>query len=344
MEPSARTVASDAPLCAHCLRKGVDLKFCARCMVACYCSAACQKAAWKLHKSTCAPCAPQAPVPNMMAVLAAQFAACCGNPECSVGRATITKPLGRLPGQWGAALKTCKKCLLIPYCSAACQKADWKVHKQVLAQPQLTLNWCTTAAYSELVALVSPAKQVCTPPPSQGELLESVGAAFQAADWEGLLRWESRVEELLAHQSDVFCERVLWMFTHAHTQLDIAAGGTEHTVSILCLEERRAELLCKLERFRDQGETLCGLAENVLLCHGSAGLSGSAKLYQQARKIGEQHGFFSVECKACIGLGRIAHLEGRYATLEAATQGQIDGFFSQLPSKCPLPEVASVGE
>ena len=31
------------------------------------------------------------------------------------------------------------------------------------------------------------------------------------------------------------------------------------------------------------------------------------------------------------------------ATLET-TQGQIDGFFRQLPSKCYLPEVASVGD
>ena len=30
-------------------------------------------------------------------------------------------------------------------------------------------------------------------------------------------------------------------------------------------------------------------------------------------------------------------------TLET-TQGQIDGFFSQLPFKCYLPEVASVGD
>ena len=32
-----------------------------------------------------------------------------------------------------------------------------------------------------------------------------------------------------------------------------------------------------------------------------------------------------------------------YATLKT-TQGQIDGFFSQLPYKCYLPEVASVGD
>ena len=35
--------------------------------------------------------------------------------------------------------------------------------------------------------------------------------------------------------------------------------------------------------------------------------------------------------------------EGTYTTLET-TQGQIDGFSSQLPSKCYLSEVASVGD
>jgi hypothetical protein len=39
-------------------------------------------------------------------------------------------------------------------------------------------------------------------------------------------------------------------------------------------------------------------------------------------------------------LGRISGLE---AALEA-TQGQMDGFFSQLPYKCHLKEVASVGD
>ena len=35
--------------------------------------------------------------------------------------------------------------------------------------------------------------------------------------------------------------------------------------------------------------------------------------------------------------------EGLGSTLET-TQGQMDGFFSQVPLKCYLPEVASVGD
>jgi hypothetical protein len=41
--------------CAHCGVQGVALKRCARCLHASYCGAACQKASWKLHKTTCLP-------------------------------------------------------------------------------------------------------------------------------------------------------------------------------------------------------------------------------------------------------------------------------------------------
>jgi len=37
----------------------------------------------------------------------------------------------------------------------------------------------------------------------------------------------------------------------------------------------------------------------------------AAKFYQKARDVGAQHGFFSVECKACTGLGRQAIDAGR---------------------------------
>ena len=39
-----------------------------------------------------------------------------------------------------------------------------------------------------------------------------------------------------------------------------------------------------------------------------------------------------------------AEEEGVACVTQETTQGQIDGFFSELPFKCYLPEVASVGE
>ena len=63
--PGAATNPESAPLsamaasCAHCGKgaktKGPALKRCPICKYAWYCRAACQKAAWKVHKQTCAP-------------------------------------------------------------------------------------------------------------------------------------------------------------------------------------------------------------------------------------------------------------------------------------------------
>ena len=36
-----------------------------------------------------------------------------------------------------------------------------------------------------------------------------------------------------------------------------------------------------------------------------------ARYYNRARDVGAVHGFFSVECRSCQGLGRIATDEGR---------------------------------
>ena len=41
---------------------------------------------------------------------------------------------------------------------------------------------------------------------------------------------------------------------------------------------------------------------------------------------------------------RMRNIRSRKGAALEATQGQIDGFFSQLPNKCHLEEVASVGD
>jgi hypothetical protein len=53
------------------------------------------------------------------------------------------------------------------------------------------------------------------------------------------------------------------------------------------------------------------------MCHLATALNRvgkrqeAAEYYQKARKVGEAHGFFSVECSACLGLGDAAMREGR---------------------------------
>jgi hypothetical protein len=73
------------------------------------------------------------------------------------------------------------------------------------------------------------------------------------------------------------------------------------------LGEQLIDLLGKRQRFRDQGEEMCSLAANL----SEAGKQQEAFLcYQKARKVGEAHGFFSVECMACLGLGEEKMVEG----------------------------------
>ena len=49
-----RTVSLQV-ICAHCGKQGTELKRCSICKHVWYCGAACQNAAWKRHKKTCAP-------------------------------------------------------------------------------------------------------------------------------------------------------------------------------------------------------------------------------------------------------------------------------------------------
>ena len=89
-------------------------------------------------------------------------------------------------------------------------------------------------------------------------------------------------------------------------------GRMHHVLSIVGLQERRIDILGKLERFRDQGTEMCKIAS----IHLSVGNSfhhrqEGERWYHRARAVGAAHGFFSVECDACQGLGLLSGMDGR---------------------------------
>jgi len=183
-------------------------------------------------------------------------------------------------GKQGAGFKRCSRCKQACYCGAACQNADWKGHKKK-----------------------------CAPPvPLQG-IFKDVKTAFAARDWRGVLKWEGRMEELMALRSDEDCSRILLAFSVAHQMEFQATGSKDHARSYVGLEERRIPFLGKLQRFRDQGEAMCSLSNILRLIERN---SEAATWYQRARDVGAAHGFFSLESKACRGLGRAASDTGRH--------------------------------
>jgi len=183
-------------------------------------------------------------------------------------------------GKHGTGFKRCSVCKQASYCGAACQKADWKRHKKD-----------------------------CAPPVPLQDVSAKINGAYAADDWRGVLKWEGRMEELMAHQSDNDCCFTLSVFSGAHQMGRQENGSKDHARSYVGLAERRIPLLGKLQRFWDQGEAMCSLS-NMLRLLGRK--SDAATWYQRARDVGAAHGFFSLESTACRGLGRAAIDAGRH--------------------------------
>jgi hypothetical protein len=139
-------------------------------------------------------------------------------------------------------------------------------------------------------------------------VFEKVNAAGLVDDWKEVLKWEGRLEEMMANQTDANCSSLLKAFARSHTMGFNSTGNDEHALSAVRLEIRRVEVLGKMQRFRDQGEALCKIAAHLRLLDNQQEAKG---YFQRGRKIAEAHGFFSVECNACLGLGGLATEEGR---------------------------------
>jgi len=176
-----------------------------------------------------------------------------------------------------ADLKRCSICKHASYCGAACQNAAWKKHKKI----------CVTLE----------------------EARKRVNAAREGEDWRGVLKWEGRLEQFLEGAPDASRNSSLDVFRWAHMDAWSSTGSTDHALAVVRLQDRRIELLGNLERFRDQGEAMCQAAEQLRI---AGKVQEAFGYFQRARDVGAAHGFFSVECKACLGLGKLALQEGRH--------------------------------
>ena len=182
-------------------------------------------------------------------------------------------------GKQGVEFKRCSRCKQTSYCGAECQNADWKRHKKK-----------------------------CAPLVPLEDVASKINAARATQDWRGILQWEGRMEEMMADEPDDFCSKILSVFSDAHNLGCQATASTDHARSFVGLAERRIPLLGKLQRFRDQGESMCRLSDVLSFLERN---SEAATWYQRARDVGAAHGFFSLESRACLGLGTTALREGR---------------------------------
>jgi hypothetical protein len=179
------------------------------------------------------------------------------------------------------ALKRCARCKKVSFCGAECQKAAWRGHKIA-----------------------------CVPPLTLEDVSRKVNAADMAADWRGVLKWEGRMEELMAGKSDTASEYILQTFRNAYTHQLTQTGSHEAALEIVRLEERRIDFLKKMQRFPEVGEAMCNHAGKLLIAGKN---KDAATSFQSARDFGAAHGLFMVECRASTGLGEIYNIDGRHA-------------------------------
>jgi len=191
-------------------------------------------------------------------------------------------------GTQGVVLKRCGGCRQFAYCGAECQKAAWRGgHKATCGKP-----------------LPSPQEVA--------EFRAKVMAAGAVYDWQEVLKWEGRMDELVANLPDEDCETILLIFITAHAMVHLATGGTRNALAIARLRElreRHVDLLGKMQRFRDQGETMCQYA---CIPNVTGKREEGERWFNRARDVGAAHGFFSVESSACLGLGDLAMNQGRH--------------------------------
>ena len=145
--------------------------------------------------------------------------------------------------------------------------------------------------------------------PSLSSIIQMLEESSESRDWAGVLRWESRLEELLTtgHLTDFHQVKLIHYFASANVeQLHFAKAAS--------LFQRSVELLGKLERFSEQGTDMCHVGDCFLQL-GDA--KGGEMWLQKARKLGETLGCYAVECNACYGLGRMElHLHRRLQEAE----------------------------
>jgi hypothetical protein len=138
------------------------------------------------------------------------------------------------------------------------------------------------------------------------EVLAKVFEAGTVNNWQEVLKWEGRMDELVANLPDEDSETFLLIFINAIAMGTLATGGTPSAYSIARLHElrgRQVDLLGKMQRFRDQGEMMCSYAGKR---------EEAEKWFNRARDVGAAHGFFSVESSACHGLGKLSMEQGRH--------------------------------
>jgi len=200
---------SEPATCKNCNTVATQVLRCGVCKKATYCSASCQKEDWQFHKRLCKKPSPEEPKPKAPAkmgvdemkrqmdeltkdkepALAAQLqqmmAGVMGLEAKEQPKAPEPPPPCGSCGQPCSKPLRCGVCKSATYCSAACQKEDWRFHKRLCKKPEAP---AAAAAPSAPVEVGSAALAAAARPKGENERLvvegEDVGTWYKHRAWK----------------------------------------------------------------------------------------------------------------------------------------------------------------
>jgi len=199
----------------------------------------------------------------------------------------------------------CSICKNAYYCGAACQNKGWKKHKKICSA-SLASNTSTesqAAAESNAAELNNVLARLQEN--SHDNVRIVVIDAAERRDWRTVLKWKSRVNDILQGQSPADQERILHCYQFAFCQRESATGMVKDQDFIASLMVQRSRILRDMSHFLDQAKCICRQAEQSYIDEDFA---KAFWLFKEAGKVTEENGFISIESRVCVGLGKLASI------------------------------------
>jgi len=168
----------------------------------------------------------------------------------------------------------------VVYCSIECQKVHWKEHKP----------FCYA---SRIVSLT-----------------RKLNSEEFISEWRKTLSLQGEMDELMvgAQFDSDSKQNLIHRFIDAN---HAAAAETRENVYLTSVIKMYDELMTCMEdiqHYHDKGTYLYRVGCIFLRLDNN---EKAEQCFQSVRNLGEMHGFFTMECLGCVGLGRIFRLQGQ---------------------------------
>jgi tetratricopeptide (TPR) repeat protein len=206
----------------------------------------------------------------------------------------------------GVGHECCGYCKAQEYCSAECMQAHSSEHEPKCKADRLL------------------------------DLMSTIHTVEFARDWRKVIPLQAKMEMLMLDGPiDVTNDQrraILNLFIHSNNLANAETGHYMYKTSALRLKESIVKLLGDMGLFHDQALEMTSLG-GMFMCMKQIKVANV--YFQEVRDIGEAHGFFTLECKGCLGLGRVAMKEGRVEEGLALLRNALVASSLLIPSDLP---------